>query len=270
MGKRIIITSGPTNERIDAVMKITNMSTGALGCRVAETMLTDRYEDIDKLYYISPKLAYKPRHPFDDGKVELIQVESTDDLLAALERLLTNTDEHIDAVVHSAAVGDYKGKYAIRAEDIVEEIMDLWRLTGTLSYGDLMKVFENPRAVQNDATKISSYEPHLMTMLELTPKVIGSIKKLSPDTMLVGFKLLEGVSRGELFEVASNLRRKNGADYIVANDLSKIGGGRHWAMIVGEDARGKDCIVDECESKDEIAASICAKIFGHKTTRNGD
>jgi len=29
--KNIIVTSGPTNERIDAVMKITNMSTGALG-----------------------------------------------------------------------------------------------------------------------------------------------------------------------------------------------------------------------------------------------
>ena len=37
MKKNIIITSGPTNEQIDAVMKITNMSTGALGSVIAET-----------------------------------------------------------------------------------------------------------------------------------------------------------------------------------------------------------------------------------------
>ncbi len=39
MKKNIIITSGPTNEKIDAVMKITNMSTGALGAVVADTFL---------------------------------------------------------------------------------------------------------------------------------------------------------------------------------------------------------------------------------------
>ena len=36
--KNIIITSGPTNEKIDAVMKITNMSTGALGAAVADSL----------------------------------------------------------------------------------------------------------------------------------------------------------------------------------------------------------------------------------------
>ena len=39
MKKKIIITAGPTIEKIDAVMEITNMSTGALGCTVAETIL---------------------------------------------------------------------------------------------------------------------------------------------------------------------------------------------------------------------------------------
>ena len=61
MGKKIIITAGPTNERIDAFMKITNMSTGALGNIVAETFLEDRYDDIEKIFYISTKLSFKPR-----------------------------------------------------------------------------------------------------------------------------------------------------------------------------------------------------------------
>ena len=49
MKKKIIITAGPTNERIDSVMKITNMSTGALGCIFAETFLEDRDEKIEKI-----------------------------------------------------------------------------------------------------------------------------------------------------------------------------------------------------------------------------
>ena len=51
MKKRIIITSGPTNEQIDAVMKITNMSTGALGSTIAETFLRERSKNIEKVYY---------------------------------------------------------------------------------------------------------------------------------------------------------------------------------------------------------------------------
>ena len=61
MKKRIIVTSGPTNEQIDAVMKITNMSTGALGSIIAETFLRERREKIEKIYFLSPKLSLKPR-----------------------------------------------------------------------------------------------------------------------------------------------------------------------------------------------------------------
>ena len=38
MPKTIIVTSGPTNEKIDDVMKITNMSTGMLGAIVADAI----------------------------------------------------------------------------------------------------------------------------------------------------------------------------------------------------------------------------------------
>ena len=57
--KNIIITAGPTNERIDAVMKITNMSTGKLGAIVADELLQE--ESLGRLFYLSPKLALKPK-----------------------------------------------------------------------------------------------------------------------------------------------------------------------------------------------------------------
>lgn len=255
MGKKIIITSGPTNERIDAVMKITNMSTGSLGSLIAETFLREQDDVIDKLYYISPKLARKPT--VESKKLELVTIESAEDLLEALKHLLTS--EHIDIVVHSAAVGDYKSRYTIRAEDLVDELLrkiPAMMVSGGITKESLLRIFENPEAVCNNSTKISSYEPNLMTMMDLTPKVIGSIKELSPDTKLVGFKLLEGVTKLELYQTASHLRKKNRADYIVANDLSNIGGGRHWAMIIGENG-----FVKECQTKADIAANLEQLLF---------
>lgn len=255
MGKNIIITAGPTNERIDSVMKITNMSTGALGNVLAETLLEDKGEEIDKIYYISTKMSYKPR--FASEKVEYVTIESTQDLLEVLERIFAT--KKIDIIIHSAAVGDYAGKYVIRAEELIDEIWDTIQSAERcedITKERLMGIFENPRSICNNDTKISSYEPHLMTMLTLTPKVIGRIKKMAPDVTLIGFKLLDGVSKEELYQVASRLREKNQADYIVANDLSKIGNGKHWAMILSEDG-----IVAECETKKEIAKELEKVLF---------
>ena len=255
MGKKIIITAGPTNERIDAVMKITNMSTGALGNVVAETFLEDKYDEIETIFYISTKLSYKPRSKSE--KVQLVTVESTQDLIEALEEIFVN--HKIDIIIHSAAVGDYAGKYVIRAEELVDEIWDVIQNTTNkeeITKSKLLDIFENPRSICNNDTKISSYEPHLMTMLQLTPKVISQIKKMAPEVILVGFKLLEGVSKGKLYEVASKLRQKNQADFIVANDLAKIGNGKHWAMILNDEG-----IVTECTTKKEIAKALEKLLF---------
>lgn len=255
MGKKIIITAGPTNERIDAVMKITNMSTGALGNVVAETFLEDKYDEIETIFYVSTKMSYKPRCKTE--KVQFVTIESTQDLLEALEKIFATNK--IDIIIHSSAVGDYAGKYVIRAEELVEEIWEKIQNTPNkddITKSDLMDIFEKPRAICNNDTKISSYEPHLMTMLGLTPKVIGQIKKMAPEVTLVGFKLLEGVSKEELYNVANRLREKNQADYIVANDLSKIGNGKHWAMILNDAG-----IVTECTTKKEIAKELEKLLF---------
>ena len=81
MKKKIIITAGPTNERIDSVMKITNMSTGALGCVFAETFIEDMDDEIEKIFYISTKMSYKPR--VESSKIEYVTIESTQDLINA-------------------------------------------------------------------------------------------------------------------------------------------------------------------------------------------
>lgn len=276
--KTVIITAGPTNERIDAVMQITNMSTGSLGAKIAETMLnTDGKHDgtaaqISKIYYLSPKLARKPSVP--DGqayKLELVEITTAESLLEKMTEILTR--EHVDLVVHSCAVGDYTARYSARAEDLSAEIAK--RILNTAfgkNAGQPMKrdaiakaaleVLKDPACKANDETKMSSYEPNLMTMMGLTPKVISHVKELSPDTMLIGFKLLENVDKQTLFDVASRLRQKNNADYIIANDLAEIRNGKHPAMVVGYDhIMERDAIFAYCDTKQDIAEQICRMAF---------
>lgn len=254
MKKNIIITSGPTNERIDSVMKITNMSTGALGCTIAKTFIEDREDEIENIFFISTKMSYKPN--INSRKIKYIMIESTQDLVEILKKLFE--ENRIDIVIHSAAVGDYTSKYSIRAEELVEEIWNTIQNKSKkdITKKDILSIFENPKVIADSSGKMSSYQEHLMTMFKLTPKVIGMIKKFNPKVKLVGFKLLDNVSREELINVASNLKEKNDADYIVANDLSKIGKGKHWALIVGNNG-----IEGECNTKKEIAKKIEELLF---------
>ena len=178
-------------------------------------------------------------------------------MIDALKKIFAT--KKIDIIIHSSAVGDYAGKYVIRAEELVDEIWETIQNSQTpeeITKERLLKIFENPKHVCNNHTKISSYEPHLMTMLQLTPKVISQIKQMAPNVTLVGFKLLDGVSKDELYQVASRLREKNEADFIVANDLSKIGHGKHWAMILN-----KNGVLTECNTKKEIAISLESFLF---------
>lgn len=252
--KNIIITAGPTNERIDAVMKITNMSTGALGSIVADTLFKEHDDEIAKVFYICPKLCYRPKT--DSKKIQFVQIDSTQDLMSALERIFKENE--IDSIVHSSAVGDYKGGYVARAEDLAEEIVnsDIFSLPKARQVQAILQILKSPSSICNNSTKISSYEENLMVKLDLTPKVISSIKKFSPNTKLIGFKLLEDVSEDELYNVAHNLLLKNSADYIIANLLNKIGAGRHFAMVID-----KSGIIKKCETKQEIASIISDLIF---------
>lgn len=128
----------------------------------------------------------------------------------------------------------------------------------------IMDVIRNPACAVDDSGKMSSYEPNLMVMMDLTPKVVRCVKKTSPETMLVMWKLLDGVSDTHLFDVASAIRRKNGADFVVANDLSRIKNGRHWAVVIGPDEDNPDNpdrVVATCETKINIADAVAGLVL---------
>ena len=142
------------------------------------------------------------------------------------------------------AVSDYTTNYVTTIEKIKASIKKADNIDETFSNIDIIK-----------GNKISSNEDNLVIVLKPTPKIISIIKDLSPLTYLIGFKLLDGVSKEELIEVAKKLRDKNKCDLVVANDLSTIRNGEHIAYIID-----KDNTIEESHGKDDIARKIVRRI----------
>ncbi|WP_113928937.1 bifunctional phosphopantothenoylcysteine decarboxylase/phosphopantothenate--cysteine ligase CoaBC [Bacillus sp. P14.5] len=95
LGKRVLITAGPTVERIDPVRFLSNDSSGKMGVALAEAAR-------DMGAYVT--LVHGPLQvPVPDG-VTAIPVESGTDML---ETVLARYDDQ-DLVIKSAAVADYR------------------------------------------------------------------------------------------------------------------------------------------------------------------
>ena len=233
--KNIVITAGGTSERIDNVRKITNYSSGKTGMTIANEFLK---KDNTFIYYICTKGALRPT----GERVKIIEIESTMELKDAVENVLTT--ESIDCFIHSMAVSDYMKDYATTID----------RIKFTIEHNDdIDEAFRHIEVIEGN--KLSSNENSLVIVLKPTPKIISLIKKLSPKTFLVGFKLLDGVSKEELIDVASKLRDKNNCDLVVANDLSTIRDGKHTAYIID-----KEDNILEASGKEDIAKKLVRRI----------
>lgn len=227
--KRILITAGPTNEYIDEVMKITNMSTGRLGIELTKRFL----EEGNKVTLIATRSVIRSglfeRYKLKDNpNLKSIPIETTEDMYNALKN---ESKYNYDLVIHSSAVGDYKPEFSFRMEDIAKEI-ELLIKEGKTTYEEILSTLINPNCKVNDDTKISSYEPNLTVKLTLTTKLISHLRTWYPNSILVGFKLLENVSKDHLIEVARKLCFKNNMDYIIANDLHDLRNGEHLSFLV--------------------------------------
>lgn len=97
-GKKVVITAGPTRERIDPVRFLTNFSSGKMGYALAEAA--------EKLGAETILVSGPVSLPVPSG-VTVENVESAEDMLQAV---LHHFDD-ADMVVKTAAVADYRPKY---------------------------------------------------------------------------------------------------------------------------------------------------------------
>lgn len=222
MYMKLLITSGGTSEAIDQVRAITNHASGNLGKIIAEQALKLGHE----VTLVTTKQAVKPEPQKNLTIIEITNVES---LKSTLEPLVKNHE----ALIHSMAVSDYTPVY-MTGLDEVQATEDVTSLLDK----------------KNAESKISSKDDYQVLFLKKTPKVISYVKKWNPSIHLIGFKLLVDVSKEELFAVARQSIERNGADYILANDLTDIKGNQHIAYLVDKTSEV------QAQTKEEIAQLI--------------
>ncbi|WP_027408187.1 bifunctional phosphopantothenoylcysteine decarboxylase/phosphopantothenate--cysteine ligase CoaBC [Anoxybacteroides tepidamans] len=97
-GKKVIVTAGPTREKIDPVRFFTNRSTGKMGYAIAETAAE---------WGADVTLISGPTHLAAPRNVETVRIESAQEMYEEVAKRFPDAD----IVIKSAAVADYRPKY---------------------------------------------------------------------------------------------------------------------------------------------------------------
>jgi phosphopantothenate--cysteine ligase len=100
-GKKILVTSGGTQEYIDDVRVLTNISSGKLGAEIAISLIEANVD----VYYLKGVNAEYP-DPMRNGYYHDIRVKSAQDAYNEMEKLVPD----MDAVIHCMAVSDFTFK----------------------------------------------------------------------------------------------------------------------------------------------------------------
>jgi len=217
----ILVTSGGTAEKIDNIRSIVNSSTGRLGCAIAEAFIT--HVPNPQIFYVCGKNAARP---MDD--VNTIEIDDVASLQSAIAGLFDEST--IDIIIHAMAVSDYR-----------------------------VKAVSTPSGILDTGRKMSSEHDEITIHMEKTPKIIGTLRRLSPKSTIVGFKLLSNVPRGTLIDTGYELLVKNDCDFVLANDTAEIAGDMHRGYLIDRDKQ-----YSEHGTKAEIARAVVQASLRHR------
>lgn len=238
--KTVLITAGGTVEAIDGVRGITNFSSGKLGAMMADALVNS------KVFLIKSKKAVMPQNI---GKnITIIETTDTQSVQEAIESVMNNNK--VDYFIHSMAISDYTVDKVVSVDEVIESISS----DKTYSKEEIVELLKNPPTI-TDRSKVSSTIKQPLIYLKQTPKIIATIKQKWPRVKLIGFKLLNNVSKEELIQVALKSVEKNRAEYIVANDLTGISSTHHKAYLVNSDG-----IVLETNTKEDLVKALKSMI----------
>jgi phosphopantothenoylcysteine synthetase/decarboxylase len=209
----ILVTAGNTQVLIDQVRAITNIFTGRTGAGIAL--------DAQQRGHTVTLLTSHPETVAEAAPGErwtMHRYRTFEELQGLMEEAIRHGG--FDAVVHSAAVSDY------RADGIFSPA------PGThfrKNEGSWVSASGAPRMEDRAAGKVKSDVPELWLRLVRTPKLVDRIRTdWGFRGVLVKFKLEVGVSEEELLRIAEASRRQSNADLMVANTLD---GASSWAFL---------------------------------------
>ncbi|MGB9603619.1 MAG: phosphopantothenoylcysteine decarboxylase [Limisphaerales bacterium] len=150
---KCIVTAGPTYEKLDEVRRITNFSTGELGCKLADALY--RAGNFVTLLLGAHSTYRNLKHP-----VQIIEFTTAESLKNVLYEI---KDGCYNAVFHVAAVCDYRiGRVYTRDED-----------------GNLLEV---------KSAKYQTSFGNLLVEFVPTEKIIAKLRGWFPDAVIVGWK----------------------------------------------------------------------------------
>lgn len=235
---RILITAGGTQEPIDSVRSITNHATGRLGAMIADAFAP--LPEVEKIYFLCGRQSLVP----ETEKAQVIRIRGTLELEQAIRDLAVS--EQPDAIIHSMAVSDYRVRQVTTVTSMAEAAMqaegqDLEQVSDAIAGA----------AAVGSGGKIRSTVDDLVILLEQTPKIISLLREVAPESVIVGFKLLDGVSEKELLDTAGNLLQANRCDFVLANDMTTVNTPCHCGYLL--DQQGETLY---CKGKSQIADGI--------------
>ncbi len=133
VGKRILITGGPTRAYLDAFRYITNPSSGKMGVALAQNAL-DRGAEVTLIN--GPGTAKPPT------RVKVVPIIGTDDMLVAVQNELS--EKRYDSAILAAAAADYGAQD--REMEKTPSGKDEW----VIKLKPLPKIIENVKKVDAD------------------------------------------------------------------------------------------------------------------------
>lgn len=195
---RVLVTAGGTEEPVDGVRRLTNVSTGATGGVIARTFAEGGAEVL---------LLHAERAVIEERHFERETFVTFADLEGSLRRHLRDSDW--DAIIHLAAVSDY----SVASIEV-----------------------DGRRIAHGDRGKIDS-GGEVVIRLQPNPKLIDSLRIWSRNQAIqvVGFKLTDTPDQAERLSRVQNLLERGTTDLVVLNDLGDIGEDRHPAEIWAAD-----------------------------------
>lgn len=230
---RIAITAGGTEETIDGVRKITNMSSGSLGWHCLEAVFSymrmHNRNDFAVHYIKAPKAVTKTLSAEDAAFVDFTNVTNTQSVFDSIDRLMNEVN--IDLFIHAMAISDFSYAYSISIPDLADELHQSIAADRYISKEKVEAILTKPKYRHDADDKISSREEIAMGF-KTTPKVISLIKKKNQNTFLVGFKLVKHNKDNNLLEQAEKLRAANNCDAVFANETSQLSEEGHAGVLL--------------------------------------
>lgn len=169
-GKRVLVTSGATEEYIDGVRVITNHSSGKMGCALAEAAAERGAEVV----LVHGRMSV----PVPEGVAKAVRVHTT---LEMMDAVLAET-EAADVIVMAAAPADYRPKETftskLKSETLTMEFVknpDIAKAVGERKGRRKLVVFsaETDSLIDNAKKKVASKNADLAVANDVTKEGAG-------------------------------------------------------------------------------------------------